>query len=217
LYLGGMTLELFRVIQSLAITCAGFLRLCQRARKPGDSSFNCDLLHKHALADLILTQRLKSEWDEREFVDIRFGTEVIFFRIATRHNARPALVNFLLRSGQPCSRIRHRTSIFIDIVIVAPRRAFIASQDHSYHFSIGEHLQALYCTEAYQHVLVLNPPFAPYALRDVDSSHICKFSLHPTLQHSLKTWACQHLLLPFRSSSGCSSDRVIRDRFSLLF
>jgi hypothetical protein len=87
---------------------------------------------------------------------------------------------------QPCSQIRHRPTIFVNIIIIAPRRAFIASQDYPSHFSIRELLQALYYTEAYQHVLVLNPPFAPYALRDVDSSHICKLCLHPTLRHGLR-------------------------------
>jgi len=109
---------------------------------------------------------------------------------------------------QPCSLIRHRPRIFVNIIVIAPRRAFIASQDYSSHFSIRELLQALYCTEAYQNVLVLNPPFAPYALRDVDNSHICELCLHPTLRH---------LSLPFRNFSGYSSDRTVRDRFSLLF
>jgi hypothetical protein len=131
-----------------------------------------------------------------------------FFGITTRHNAPPALVNFLLHSANNAARLAIAQAFFVNIIVIAPRRAFIASQDYSSHFSIRELLQALYCTEAYQHVLVLNPPFAPYALRDVDSSHICKLCLHPTLRH---------LSLPFRNFSGYSSDRTVRDRFSLLF
>jgi hypothetical protein len=140
-------------------------------------------------------------------VDVALGRKW-FFRHNHSTQCAPGTCQLPATFCQQCSQIRHRPSIFVNIIVIAPRRAFIASQDYSSHFSIRELLQALYCTEAYQHVLVLNPPFAPYALRDVDSSHICKLCLHPTLRH---------LSLPFRNFSGYSSDRTIRDRFSLLF